>query len=226
MHFKFIILQRRAALVLLTLLFCNGQLSAQNILALVDLNALTEMKAVNPDSAFYVVKSIYLHAQKSGNENLMAECALHLGEILYYLGDFENASAYLMEAVTYFESQNNPEKLALACTWQGITLQYARQLQSAQLYYSRAFTMYESLADTLKTGELLGWIGHYYEKTGRTDTALVLQYKAHDLIRKNDNNSRSLAKIFGNIGSIYEDLSLYDSAQHYFHQSLDQPEVQ
>jgi tetratricopeptide (TPR) repeat protein len=216
----FTVMQCIVRLVLLTWFLTGGYLYAQDNSVFDELSTLGELKTVNPDSAFYIVKSAYLQAQKSENDSLMAQYALHLGEILFYLGDFENASTYLMEAFTFFEAQNDSGKLALAYTWQGITLQYARQLQLAHDYYSRAHLIYESVADTLKTGELLGWIGHYYEKTGQTDTALVLQYKAYDLIKKKNQNARALARIYDNIGSIYEDLNIYDSAQHYFHMSL------
>lgn len=219
-RFKFILVPYIALLIPIILLLIGRPSRAQENPVIDELNLMNELKILNPDSAFFVVKSAYLEAQRSKNERLKSRCALHLGEIQYYLGDFENASTYLIEGIKYFESSGDQYNLARAYTWLGATSQYSKQFQVALDYYSRSLAIYESLSDTINAGEVLGWIGHYYEKTGRQDTAIIIQLNALDLIASQDSSARALGKIYDNIGSIYEDMSRYDSAHYYFFKSL------
>ena len=219
-RFKFILVPYIAILIPIILLLNGRPSRAQENSAIDELNLINELKILNPDSAFFIVKSVYLEAQRSKNEHLMSHCALQLGEILYYLGDFEHASTYLIEGIKFFESSGDQNSLARAYTWLGATSQYSKQFQVALDYYSRSLAIYESLSDTINAGEVLGWIGHYYEKTGRQDTAIIIQLKALHLIASQDSSTRALGKIYDNIGSIYEDMSSYDSAHYYFFKSL------
>jgi tetratricopeptide (TPR) repeat protein len=184
-----------------------------------ELSRVEQLKTFQPDSAFQLVRSAYSRTQKDGDEALKARYALELGEILYYLGDYENSNQYLLEAAEYFEINDDKRKLAEVCTWQGIVTQYAKQLPMALGFYQKAFDLYKSLNDSLKIGELYGWIGHYYEKNAQPDTALAFQYKARDILIRQKNSESSLAQIYDNIGSLYEDRGIYDSAHFYFFSS-------
>ena len=177
------------------------------------------IKTQKPDSAFYLVNAIYNRAEEMGNAELKAFCALELGEILYYLGDFDRANEFLIEAIGFFEQEQDKGYLAKAFTWQGIVVQYAKQMPMALSRYEHALSLYTELNDSVKIGELYGWIGHYYEKILRPDTALLFQYKAKDILEQ-QNQKIPLARIYDNIGSLYEDEGIYDSAHFYFRQSL------
>ncbi|NJN25815.1 MAG: transcriptional regulator [Cyclobacteriaceae bacterium] len=178
------------------------------------------LKATRPDSAFYIVQSRYIEAQKHDDRRMLAYCALELGEILYYLGDLERANGFLIDAISFFEGGEDRYSLAEAYMWQGIVVQYARQLPLALNLYHKALDIYESSQDSIKMGELYGWIGHYYEKLGQPDTALTFQYKAKEMVSGKKNSELSLARIYDNIGSLYEDGGDYDSAFYYFKKSF------
>ena len=184
-----------------------------------ELVSIEHIKSYRPDSAYYLVNQIYRAAEEQGDENLVANCALELGEILYYLGNFDRANEYLIDAIGFFEDEQNKEKLAEAYTWQGIVVQYARQMPMALSLYRKALDLYLQEGDSIKIGELYGWIGHYYEKTENPDTALMYQYNAKNILEY-QNAQQPLARIYDNIGSLYEDKGSYDSAHLYFRRSL------
>jgi tetratricopeptide (TPR) repeat protein/DNA-binding CsgD family transcriptional regulator len=183
------------------------------------IDSIAEDKTNRPDSAFFLLNDIYANAHTVGNKELSAYCALELGEILYYLGDFDRANEFLIEAISYYESSGNKNKLAEAYTWQGIVVQYAKQLPIALSLYRKALDLYLNLQDSTKIGELYGWIGHYYEKSEQLDTALIYQVKAMNLLETQE-KLLPLAQVYDNIGSLYEDLGGYDSAYYYFNKSL------
>ena len=212
----------RPLLLILFLLCAFASIATgQPVQANADLKSITYYKSVQPDTAFYLARSLYRQAQKSNDQLQKAKYALELGEILYYLGDFDNASSYLIEAINIYEKTNDKRQLALAYTWQGIVVQYARQYQTAWSYYQKALQLYQKLNDSVKIGEIYGWIGHYYEKTLQTDTALLYQHKAKNILHRQGKHSLLLANIYDNLGSIYEDKAQFDSAHYYFLTALE-----
>ena len=209
----------RTVLVAISITFLWGIVQGESY-AQTDYFPDRSLKTNRPDSAFYMVKSLYLQAEKDSDLEALAHCSRELGEILFYLGDFDNANQYLISAAEFFENTENKAMLAEVKTWQGIVSQYARQSSLSLSHYTRALETYEQLQDSIKIGELYGWIGHYYEKQFAADTALDFQYKALRILQKQDADETSLARIYDNIGSLYEDKASYDSAHYYFFKSL------
>ncbi len=196
-------------------------LHAQNGSGNIDFEDVLVYKTSRPDTAFYLAKSIYLNAKKQGDQLRSANAALELGEILFYLADFDNSNSYLIEAIETFSGEGEQKKLAESYTWQGTVTQYARQYSLAFDSYQNALEIYIHSGDSVKIGELYGWMGHYYEKTGIPDTALLFQHLARNILQQKGNSKLPLARIFDNLGSIHEDRGNYDSARYYFIKALE-----
>jgi tetratricopeptide (TPR) repeat protein len=185
------------------------------------LHQISSLKLANPDSAFFIARNYYQSAQKTNDKLNQAKSALELGEILYYLGFFENASQYLLEASAFFEEEKMLYNLAVALSWQGTVNQYSKQQTTVLPSYNKALTIFLNLHDSLKIAETYGWIGHFYEKTSKTDTALFFQFEALKILSVTKSSPRSLARIYDNIGSLYEDRYILDSAEYYFRKAME-----
>ncbi len=206
---------------LLILCWISLQVNAENQTADSVLHQISSLKRTNPDSVFFIARNYYQSAQKANDKLIQAKIALELGEILYYLGFFENASQYLHEAGAFFEEEKLLNDLAVALSWQATVNQYSRQQTSVLPSYKRALMIFANLGDSLKIAETYGWIGHFYEKTGKPDTALFFQFEALKILSDTKSSPRSLARIYDNIGSLYEDSYILDSAEYYFRKALE-----
>jgi tetratricopeptide (TPR) repeat protein len=205
------------------LIFCwiSTQVNADNQTVDSVLHQVSSLKLTNPDSAFFIARNYYQSAQKANDKLVQAKFALELGEILYYLGFFENASQYLLEASAFFEEEKMLNDLAVALSWQATVNQYSRQQISVLPTYKKALIIFSNLRDSLKIAETYGGIGHFYEKTGKADTALYYQFAAMKILHDIKSPPRSLARIYDNIGSLYEDRYNLDSAEYYFRKALE-----
>jgi tetratricopeptide (TPR) repeat protein len=170
------------------------------------------------DTAFYLAKSAYLTADKSGDQLNLAKSALVLGKIMFYQGNYSSANEYLIEAGELFETLNQELQLAHSYIWLGAVHQYTKQYAIAYKYYRDALTKFKMLHDRNGIADAYSWIGHYYEKIEWYDSARIYQTKAFIIYRQSGNKS-GMSSVLDNLGSIYEDLGLYDSAFYNFKQA-------
>ena len=205
-----------ALLLVLFAPFLTAQIETNEFEALKYANEHVESA---PDSAFYIAKSIYLQYTNKGDPLLKAQSGLVLGKILFYQGTFNKASEYLIASSKIFDALEKKKELAESYTWLGAVYQYARQYPLAFKYYQDALSINKALNNSEGIAETLGWIGHYYEKLGATGEAISYQHKALKLFNQQKAESQKVAKIYDNLGSLYEDLAVYDSAYYYFQKS-------
>ena len=185
-----------------------------------ELRLAEQLKSSSPDSAFQLLIGVYKNSDLELQPMYKGRSALLLGEILYYLGDFNLASYYLNEAHTLFVQSQDLRMTAKTLIWKGIVTQYARQYPMVLSNYSQALSIYADLNDSLNIGETMGWIGHYYEKINVLDSAIWYQKQAEFILLKTDVHELSLAKVYDNLGSIYEDEGSFDSARMYFEKAI------
>ena len=179
----------------------------------------------DPDTSFFIAKSIYLQSSNNATPFLQAQSGLILGKILFYQGTFKKACEYLITSSEIFTALKMEEELAETYTWLGAVYQYARQFPLAFNYYQEALSLNKKLENTTGTAATLSWIGHYYEKLGDSKKAIEFQHKSLQLYNQNKAGGDEVATIYDNLGSIYEDLANYDSAYYYFQKSYHENEL-
>lgn len=171
---------------------------------------------LDPDTAFFESKLIYLQSIKSNDTYLQAKSGLVLGKVLFNQGSFEEALEYLQHAAGIFRSLKNSKELAECYIWLGAVYQYSKQYITAKKYYEDAFDMFSSINDQRGKGIAMAWLGHYFEKMGEFEKAIYYQQVALNTIPFSKGHSADKADVYDNLGSLYEDLLQYDSAEYYF----------
>jgi len=173
-----------------------------------------------PDSSFHYAKDAELLALKTNDLNGIGKSKRMKGENFLLQGIYNQAIQHFIEAIQYFEKENNDLQLAKTLISLGISYQYSKQLNTALEYYQKALAIYLGLQHKKGLANTYGYIGHILEKTQRYPEALLYQRKALERY-KELNDALGTAMIYENLGSIYEDLEHFDSAYFYFSASAE-----
>ncbi len=171
--------------------------------------------STDPDSAFYYAKRALDEALESGNLHQQAQAQRTIGQVFYLQGAYDNAIAYLTDALAKFSQLEMKAETGQTLLSLGAAYQFHNLWAEAIKEYKRARSIFEQLADSTGMAETYGVIGHYFEKTAQADSAFYYQYKALQLYEALD-DPRGKAIIYDNIGSVYEDLGQFDKAFEYF----------
>ena len=204
---------RRITAIIFIVAFGGLTSSAQNQ----SLQYASQYYEIKPDTSFFLAKSVYLK-QKDSLSLDRAKSAQILGIMLYQQGAFHKSAAYLLESADIYEKREVLQEYVHSLNWLGAVNQYGKQFELAWQYYDHAFHIANEVGDSSLIAACLGWKGHYYEKISIPDSALVLQKRALHLFEL-VNDQKGMARIYDNLGSVYEDEGTYDSAYYYFSMS-------
>ena len=169
----------------------------------------------NLDSALYFSRQAALLASKTNKPKLEAQAELLSGELLFTIGENEDAIKHLHKANILFEKLENKPAQANTNTIIGDIYVRTSNPSEALQSYTNASKHFKKLNNNKGLALINSKLGHFYEKNGDLNLALNYQEKALNYFLQHP-DSNILAQIYDNIGSIYEDKAIYPLAQENF----------
>ncbi|WP_373494533.1 tetratricopeptide repeat protein [Aquiflexum sp.] len=172
-----------------------------------------------PDSSyFFAIKALELG--KETEDNLLLARIHHLlGKLLYFKGIYaESANNLLLVEELLLKEEFDP-LLIDNYNFRGKIAYKTQKLDDALSLHQKAFDLTEKINDEIRKAISIGLIGFIYEKRQEYQKALKHQWTAISIFKKLKRDDLS-AEINENLGSIYEDLEIFDSASYYFQKAL------
>ncbi len=168
-----------------------------------------------PDSSYTIASAALKESEKSEDRKSAGLCQQFLGELLFFQGIYSEAGEKFLLAEEIFQRLDSRDLLVENCNFQGRLHYKTSSAEEALTMHQKAYDLAFQEGNILGQAISLGWIGGMYEKMGAYNDALTCQWSAKELMEENQLDSLS-AEINENLGSIYEDLEAFDSAQYYF----------
>jgi tetratricopeptide (TPR) repeat protein len=165
----------------------------------------------HPDSALNILKKIHAKALEDNKTRVAGISLQQMGQICFNQGHYAQALDFYLHAEKLFTQQNSKDLLAGNYNRIGRLSYYTKQPANSRKLYNKALYLYRQSGNVRGQAEVLGDIGHLFEKSQKYDSAFYYQRLALEKY-KQINFKQGSAKIFENLGSIYEDLARYDSA--------------
>jgi serine phosphatase RsbU (regulator of sigma subunit)/Tfp pilus assembly protein PilF len=165
----------------------------------------------------------YALVQKNTSKSVAADLTNELGHRLYYVGDYEKASRYFLQAIDYCKAYKNTEGVANCLNNLGSIYIELQDNKKALLCYQEAYAIYE---ENLKTG--ISDSDHIAMATGNMGRCYYYMndfYKAKEYYNKclaiseKTGNTNRISLMVNNLGSIFAEQKQYDSALVYFNRS-------
>lgn len=141
------------------------------------------------------------------------------GKLLFDFGLYQEATLTLYEAEEYLSQTDCGKCLAINHNFLGELYYRVKGPEESLERHQKALKIFEDNKDQKGFAQTMGFIGTMYEKQGDYPQAIKSQFSALREL-KGFPEDRLEAFIFENLGSIYEDLELYDSSKFYFSKAL------
>lgn len=157
-------------------------------------------------------------AEKSGGQLEIARSTCHLADYYYESGLYTQAIGYYNRALLVANDLIKDSIHVALNNKLGRVYLSSNNYESAHYYFKEALAIAQSKENI--SGEALSksYLGAYYEKQGDYLNALLFEnesLQSYELI----NDTIGIARVNGNMGSIYEDLLQFDKAYDYFSKS-------
>jgi signal transduction histidine kinase len=165
----------------------------------------------------YAEKSLE-SATQINDKRSIAQALTSIGNYYYYKGDNAKSHDYYMRAVS--EIGDSPIADYPARTYLRLSILFRQQsfFDSAKIYLDKAEAMLQNQEVGSLHASLYASSGILANNLARNDEALKL-LKNSIKIRKFLTDTARLADTWRNIGAVYSDLSMYDSAEYCYHQA-------
>ncbi|MGF1637414.1 MAG: tetratricopeptide repeat protein [Cyclobacteriaceae bacterium] len=212
-------------LSVLCLLFlgCSHSLFGTDFSTQPELLKAEQFLTTDLDSAFYYAKRAESLGQERNDSELLANSYLILGQLFFKEAAFNQSLEYFLKAEREAEETLNRKLQAKNANLLGLNYYYLRNPKYTINYHLQALKIFTELTDSVELAKTYGYLGHYFEKNHQYDSAFFYQQKALSLYENmRDHDPKDRILILENIGSIYEDLEIYDSASLYFNYALQQ----
>lgn len=177
-------------------------------------------KILAPDSVFAALKHAYNIAVRQNDTQKTMDIQREMGLICLDLGHLAQAIDYFQNAKRTAYSINDLNREALLSNDLGNVYYRSRLRTAAKKEHDEALALFQQARNNSGLGQTHGYIGHYYEKSGSYDSALLFQSKALSLY-ENIGDTVGMATIYENLGSIYEDRMQYDRALQFFKRAVE-----
>lgn len=173
------------------------------------------------DSAYKYAKLALIQFEEQGDKSGLATAHHHIAVVYSQHGLYNKAIDHYSKAILLFASENNTYKEASTRNKLGEVYYMSLLPEYSLTEYKTARKQFKSIKDKIGEANSLALIGHYFEKQSAYDSALHYQQLALGLAVELEHHE-SLSRIYGHLGSIYEDLEEYQLARDYFKKALSQ----
>ncbi len=180
---------------------------------------MDEISRYRPDSAYLLLKAQLTGFQAEGNREGAAMIHRQMGQLLFRMGSYPQALTQLLEADRIFRVLQQDERIAENCNILGTVYYYNKQPREAREQFEQALQLYSRSNNGSGLSDTYGLLGHWHEKNLDTDSALRCQRIALAYAREHRHQAAQ-ARIYEHLGSVYEDLQVYDSSRYYYEASL------
>ena len=163
---------------------------------------------------------------KPGNQKkILADAYNLIGTIYDYEGKISEAIQYYFMALEIRERLGNKRDIAKSLNNLGSANYYIQSFANAETYFNRSLHIFEELNDQKNKAEVYANLGSVKQQlgseniiAGKMKEGRLLQRAAIDLHKKSKllyeqiKNETGLVQAYNNLGVVYSDLGLYDSA--------------
>ncbi len=212
-------------LIVLSIFLC-GNLSAQiNIKTKVKelLNQANSNAFLSIDRKYKLVDSAYYLARKSNDFNLESEALLRKGALLIDIGRYQPAIDTLTISLKLFRTVYEETGIAYNLTLLGRAYTQIGMYQIANEYFKQAQKIYDAIGTTnlinrkkvyIELGTLYNYWGLLHKRLNNEPIALQYHQKEYK-IYSDIQDSLLMGACLGDIGRIYRNMNLLDSALYY-----------
>lgn len=173
----------------------------------------------SPQTAYLLSILAYESAKIIDFPKLQAECGLSLGPILIVLGQFQNAIAFLLEAINIFKDNKDFHSLGLSLNNLGIAYRYQGNYTNAIICHSKALKLFHTMRDKHRETECLGNLGLVHKNLGNYSKAAEYFQQLLPILQKNGNRQAEVQTL-GNLGNTYNHLENHSEAIKYYERGL------
>lgn len=227
----------RILIIFLVLLWFNSQLSAQ-VSRIDSLLNKTEMANENelastyyelaislldeyPDSALFFANRAELLLQRNDPESLLPFLYKSKGQIYENKLISERSLLYYSKAYDEFIKLENFIEIGNCALKMGNLYYDLANFSDAYFYYMQSLNAYERENDQLGIARMENNLGNVSSDMGRLDEAEKHYMKAYEIYREQGISMEEYGAL-SNIGSIYYERELYDSALIFYHEVINQ----
>lgn len=165
----------------------------------------------------YFIKSNQI-AQKQGFKELEMHTARKIGNVYYFLDDYEKSSEYYYQALSIARKIDNTEGVTYALNNIASNIDKTGNTEKALEMYKEALKIAQKNNLVEAIGILSNNIGSIYLQEGAYDSALD-QFNMGLSYANKTNDFRSLAAYNNNIATVYMKKEKYDEARKFFMRS-------
>lgn len=182
-----------------------------------------EDKLVYDRSLVYLRKAFEAFIKRE-DQHEVAECALHIGNIHYSLGDFSDAYYYYLQSLHAYERDSDRIGIAMMENNLGIVAHEMGKLDEAAVHYQSAYEIYHASGKFIDECRALNNIGliHYDRQqydSARTYFEQVLDKMDPDSL-SGDDERYILSGVYNNLALLYSDLDDHASALSFLRRGL------
>ncbi len=152
------------------------------------------------------------------NPYLIAETQRLLNVVTYYSGDYDKAAKYALDAIKYFESVNNFQKLGDLYTQYGYQIK-RKDLKKGLLMMRKGINYLEIINDTGILSGAYNNFGVLHQMNKNLDSALYFFDKGLKIVRSK-NDSLGIPYSLNNIAIVYLQLKEFDVAKRYLDEAF------
>ncbi|WP_373523968.1 tetratricopeptide repeat protein [Aquiflexum sp.] len=150
---------------------------------------------------------------------LLARIHHLLGKLLFFKGIYSESARNLLLAEELLVKEEFSPLLIDNYNFRGKVAYKTQKIDDAVQLHQKAYEISLNCNDETRQAISIGLIGFVHEKKQEYQEALNFQWTALSIFRKLGKEALS-SEINENLGSIYEDLEIFDSASYYFHNAF------
>ncbi|WP_025665761.1 tetratricopeptide repeat protein [Aquimarina megaterium] len=152
----------------------------------------------------YFDQGLTLLGNKTENHYQKFRTALYvqLGVVHRRKAEYPKAIEYYVEALKYYEQNNNVSKIADVYHNMALVYRYQKEHRRAIENYKKAIALKEKVKDTFGMGAGYNMLGVSYRQNKQLDSALICYQKAEELFTA-INSKEDLHGVYGNLAVLY-----------------------
>ncbi|WP_106794810.1 tetratricopeptide repeat protein [Aquimarina sp. Aq78] len=134
---------------------------------------------------------------------------VQLGVVHRRKAEYPKAIEYYVEALKYYEQNNNVSKIADVYHNMALVYRYQKEHRRAIENYKKAIVLKEKVKDTFGIGAGYNMLGVSYRQNKQQDSALICYQKAEEMFTT-INSKEDLHGVYGNMAVLYSRQGRYD----------------